>query len=46
LEWVREYVRNQKEHHRRGTIVDKLERTEELPEGSSEQDLGSPAEAG
>jgi putative transposase len=46
LEWVREYVRNQKEHHRKGTIIGKLERTEELPEGNSEQDLKSPAEAG
>jgi REP element-mobilizing transposase RayT len=26
LEWVREYVRNQKEHHARGTVHDRLER--------------------
>ena len=26
LEWVKEYVRNQKEHHRTGRIFDRLER--------------------
>ncbi|HVS80296.1 MAG TPA: IS200/IS605 family transposase [Pyrinomonadaceae bacterium] len=26
LEWVVDYIRNQKEHHRKGTIVDRLER--------------------
>ena len=26
LEWVRDYVRNQKEHHARGTIHERLER--------------------
>ena len=46
LEWVCEYVSNQKEHHRQGDIVDKMERTEELPEGSPPQQPESPAEAG
>jgi hypothetical protein len=26
LEWVREYVRNQKERHAKGNLVDRLER--------------------
>jgi len=26
LEWVLNYIRNQKEHHRKGSIVDRLER--------------------
>jgi putative transposase len=46
LEWVREYVQNQKEHHGKGTLIDKLERTEEQLEGRSEQQPESPAEAG
>ena len=29
LEWVRAYIRNQKEHHRRGTMHDRLERSTE-----------------
>ena len=34
LEWVCEYIKNQKEHHQRGTTVDRLERfDEEAPEG-------------
>jgi putative transposase len=33
LEWVNEYIRNQREHHARGTIHDRLERiTHEEPE--------------
>jgi len=32
LDWVNEYVRNQREHHARGTIHERLERiTQELP---------------
>jgi len=30
LEWVKAYVRNQREHHNRGTIHDRLERIERL----------------
>jgi hypothetical protein len=34
LEWVCRYIENQKEHHRRGTTVERLERfDEEAPEG-------------
>ncbi|HYE61064.1 MAG TPA: transposase [Phycisphaerales bacterium] len=36
LPWVLEYIRNQREHHGRGTAVDRLERITELevePEG-------------
>jgi putative transposase len=34
LEWVREYVRNQKERHAKGNLVDRLERiTDEEAEG-------------
>jgi|SRR5581483_7576414 len=29
LPWVIEYVKNKKEHHRRGTIQERLERTDE-----------------
>jgi len=46
LGWVREYVLNQKEHHRKATITEKLERTEALPEGKAEHEPESPAEAG
>jgi hypothetical protein len=27
LEWVKGYVRNQREHHAKGTLQDRLERT-------------------
>ena len=37
LEAVREYVRNQKEHHRKGTVIEKFERNDMPPEGESEQ---------
>jgi putative transposase len=30
LEWVKAYVRNQREHHRRGTAQDRLERITQL----------------
>ncbi|MEO7508703.1 MAG: transposase [Pyrinomonadaceae bacterium] len=33
LEWVVEYVLNQKEHHRTGRIYDRLERAEEEEDG-------------
>ena len=33
LKWVVEYVLNQKEHHRRGDIYDRLERTEDDEDG-------------
>ena len=29
LEWVKQYIRNQREHHSRGTIYDRLERITE-----------------
>jgi putative transposase len=33
LEWVKEYIRNQRDHHARGTAQDRLERiTQEEPE--------------
>jgi REP element-mobilizing transposase RayT len=35
LDWVRAYVRNQKEHHARGTVFDRLERTSP-PEAEAE----------
>ena len=38
LPWVIEYIRNQKEHHAKGTVEDRLEAVEE--------DEGSPAEDG
>jgi putative transposase len=30
LEWVREYIRNQREHHAQGKVYDRLERITEL----------------
>jgi putative transposase len=33
LEWVKEYIQNQREHHARGTVPDRLERTTELETG-------------
>jgi len=33
LEWVVSYIRNQKEHHRKGTTVDRLERITNDDEG-------------
>ena len=33
LEWVKAYVRNQKQHHARGTMEDRLERIEFAEEG-------------
>ena len=35
LQWVIDYVRNQKEHHRKGTTVDRLERITNDGEGDS-----------
>ena len=32
LEWVKAYIRNQREHHTQGTIVDRLERITDLPD--------------
>lgn len=32
LEWVVNYVHNQREHHSRGTIIDRLERQDSEPE--------------
>jgi putative transposase len=38
LEWVKEYVRNQREHHARDKVFDRLERiTCEEPEAQAEQ---------
>ncbi len=36
LEWVVRYVRNQKEHHARGTVQDRLERITQLEEAAAE----------
>ena len=48
LTWVLDYIADQKEHHARGTIYDRLERTECDKEGPqmSEDVSRSPAEAG
>jgi putative transposase len=48
LPWVAEYIRNQREHHARGTMVERLERIARgedggVPEGGIR---GKPAEAG
>src|SRR5947208_965211 len=48
LPWMLDYINNQKEHHARGSIYDRLEHTEcdeENPE-TSEDRSRSPAEAG
>jgi len=36
LDWVRGYVRHQKEHHARGTVFDRLERIAMLDEAEAE----------
>jgi putative transposase len=36
LEWVCGYARNQREHHARGRVFDRLERIESLEEGTAE----------
>lgn len=47
LPWVVAYIRNQREHHSRGTIVDRLERiTHEEDAGPEGGTSGKPAEAG
>jgi putative transposase len=33
LEWVREYIRNQREHHAQGKVHDRLERIAQREEG-------------
>ena len=38
LSWVKKYIQNQKHHHAKGTVEDRMEATE--------QDEGSPAEVG
>jgi len=40
LDWVRQYVRNQREHHARGTTHDRLERLT-MPEVSIEGETPS-----
>jgi putative transposase len=44
LPWVLEYIANQKEHHARGTIQDRLERTEFEEEGELEGGQPSPSQ--
>jgi putative transposase len=39
LEWVLEYIRNQKEHHARGRIHDRLERISEDEEETTTSDV-------
>ena len=33
LDWVRSYIRNQREHHKAGTVFDRLERITEIESG-------------
>jgi putative transposase len=44
LEWVREYVKNQRERHARGNVVDRLERIAER-QGEDRQAEAEPREA-
>jgi putative transposase len=37
LSWVRAYIRNQREHHARGTVFERLERITALEEAEAEQ---------
>ena len=37
LGWVREYIRNQREHHARGTVFERLERIAPLEEADAER---------
>ncbi|HSQ56540.1 MAG TPA: IS200/IS605 family transposase [Gemmata sp.] len=45
LEWVLEYVRNQKERHAQGKVIDRLERIADADDGSS-RDTEKPPEGG
>ncbi|MGA2619461.1 MAG: IS200/IS605 family transposase [Thermoguttaceae bacterium] len=38
LEWVKAYIRNQREHHARGKVVDRLERITELESPGVEEE--------
>jgi REP element-mobilizing transposase RayT len=38
LEWVKRYIRDQREHHARGTVFDRLERITEIETRSEEQE--------
>ncbi|MGA2620103.1 MAG: IS200/IS605 family transposase [Thermoguttaceae bacterium] len=38
LEWVKAYIRNQREHHARGKVVDRLERVTELETPGAEEE--------
>jgi putative transposase len=38
LEWVREYIRRQREHHAKGTVVGRLELCDEVEDGDSPAD--------
>jgi putative transposase len=40
LEWVRGYIRNQREHHAHGTVHERLERIEPVAEAEAEQREG------
>ena len=42
LEWVRHYVRNQKERHARGKVVDRLERITEIEEEAEAEQREAP----
>ena len=47
LPWVVEYIHNQREHHSRGTMVDRLERITQVETSAREGDSPKkPAEAG
>jgi hypothetical protein len=36
LKWVKQYIRDQREHHARGSVFDRLERVTELEEEPGE----------
>ena len=42
LDWVKQYIRNQREHHACGTIHDRLERITSLEPESGENPSGAP----
>ncbi len=47
LPWVVEYIRNQRGHHARGTMVERLERITQIEDGGPEGGIPEkPAEAG
>ena len=42
LQWVKDYVKNQRDHHARGRFVDRLERITAMDEGAEAEPREAP----